>query len=160
MQTSATDMVDRSPLLVALFCLGCRSAPLEDSQVYSFLKKFQYIQAGENAAAQPPSPAELDQIRVSWENTTGKLKLTIWSHLSHYITNFHWQVEGLRLYQEENGLEVTGKLDSSTRDLMSTPRCGLPDIQLRFAVISAGKLEKKDLTYSIAKGAFISCIIQ
>jgi len=132
LQTSATDMVDRSPLLVALFCLGCRSAPLEDSQVYSFLKKFQYIQAGENAAAQPPSPAELDQIRV----------------------------EGLRLYQEENGLEVTGKLDSSTRDLMSTPRCGLPDIQLRFAVISAGKLEKKDLTYSIAKGAFISCIIQ
>ena len=148
-------MVDRPLLLVALFCLGCRSAPLEDSQVYNFLKKFQYIQAGENAAAQPPSTAELEQITVK----AGKSH-SLSFYISFILTKFRWQVEGLRLYQKENGLEVTGKVDSSTRDLMNTPRCGLPDIQLRFASISAGKLEKKDLTYSIAKGASVSCIVE
>ena len=83
MQTDVREMVDRPLLLVALFCLGCRSAPLEDSQVYNFLKKFQYIQAGENAAAQPPSTAELEQITVSRDNTVGKFRLTVILHLFH-----------------------------------------------------------------------------
>lgn len=36
---------------------------------------------------------------------------------------------GLRSFQRFTGLTVTGRLDSATRELMRTPRCGLPDIE-------------------------------
>ena len=35
---------------------------------------------------------------------------------------------GVRLFQQANGLDVTGRVDQATRDLMSRPRCGVPDM--------------------------------
>lgn len=36
--------------------------------------------------------------------------------------------EAVRLYQKFNKLPVTGNLDDSTLELISRPRCGVPDI--------------------------------
>ncbi|XP_059167151.1 matrix metalloproteinase-9-like [Physella acuta] len=39
-----------------------------------------------------------------------------------------WFLPALRLFQEHNGLKVTGKIDKKTWQLMNKPRCGVPDM--------------------------------
>ncbi|XP_055864274.1 matrilysin-like [Biomphalaria glabrata] len=36
--------------------------------------------------------------------------------------------DAVRLFQEKNGLKISGKLDRDTRQLMKKPRCGVPDL--------------------------------
>ncbi|XP_043928521.1 matrix metalloproteinase-18-like isoform X2 [Protopterus annectens] len=47
------------------------------------------------------------------------------------------------------GLEVTGKLDPKTLDIMKTPRCGVPDIGNYRTFPGQPKWKKKDLTYRV-----------
>ncbi|XP_054829735.1 stromelysin-1-like [Eublepharis macularius] len=51
--------------------------------------------------------------------------------------------------QEFFGLEVSGKLDSKTLDVMRAPRCGVPDIGAFKTFPLSPKWSKKHLTYSI-----------
>ncbi|NP_001266961.1 collagenase 3-like precursor [Takifugu rubripes] len=57
----------------------------------------------------------------------------------------------LREMQGFFGLEITGRLDSDTKEMMSKPRCGVPDIKTSAYSISGNDLKwkKNHLTYRI-----------
>ncbi len=60
-------------------------------------------------------------------------------------------VQALKSYQQFHGLLSTGKLDEATANVMSLPRCGVPDepnIQLSY-VVHGNRWPKLDLTYRI-----------
>ncbi|GFN93522.1 matrix metalloproteinase 9 [Plakobranchus ocellatus] len=54
----------------------------------------------------------------------------------------------IRLYQKQNGLKQTGKIDKKTWQLMKTPRCAVPD----FGVIS---LVQQRSTHNIQNGVSV-----
>ena len=54
----------------------------------------------------------------------------------------------LRKLQEFNGLEITGRVDEQTKNLIQTPRCGVDDRVADFAT-SERKWKKRYLTYRI-----------
>ncbi|XP_035512923.1 matrix metalloproteinase-19-like [Morone saxatilis] len=60
-------------------------------------------------------------------------------------------VEALRIFQEATNLQISGKLDSATLEMMNKPRCGLEDSfnpkSLKYRVL--GYWRKKMLTYRI-----------
>ncbi|XP_035289695.1 matrix metallopeptidase 30 [Anguilla anguilla] len=63
-------------------------------------------------------------------------------------TNF---TERLQSMQEFFGLEVTGKLDSNTLELMSKPRCGVSDVSRYQHFSGSPKWEKSKVTYRITQ---------
>ncbi len=54
-------------------------------------------------------------------------------------------VQALKRYQEFHGLSVTGELDEASRELMSKPRCGFPDVAEY--VLQGNKWNKTALNY-------------
>ncbi|XP_074837856.1 stromelysin-1-like [Carettochelys insculpta] len=67
---------------------------------------------------------------------------------------FNWKddkpmVNKIREVQEFLGLEVTGKLDSNTLEVMQKPRCGFPDVAEFSTFTGQPKWIKRNLTYRI-----------
>lgn len=58
----------------------------------------------------------------------------------------------LREMQAFFGLEVTGKLDDSTLDIMKKPRCGVPDVGEYNVFPRTLKWSKTNLTYRYVRG--------
>ncbi|XP_053553842.1 matrix metalloproteinase-19 [Bombina bombina] len=56
-------------------------------------------------------------------------------------------ISGLEWFQRQNGLKVTGKLDSDTTEAMKLPRCGKHEQRMSFNVGS--KWKQESLTYKI-----------
>lgn len=54
----------------------------------------------------------------------------------------------VELFQEFHGLNVTGRLDRQTAELIGRPRCGVPDLIPSF-VIGGHKWETNELTFSL-----------
>nr|XP_023700744.1 collagenase 3-like [Paramormyrops kingsleyae] len=57
----------------------------------------------------------------------------------------------LKSMQQFFGLEVTGKLDSNTLEVMGKPRCGIPDVSHYTLLDGKPKWEKNLVTYRITK---------
>lgn len=55
-------------------------------------------------------------------------------------------MDAIRLYQGFYGLEETGVLDEDTRELMSLPRCGVPDLLIT-AFSTIGPWNRRNLSY-------------
>ncbi|KAL2096441.1 hypothetical protein ACEWY4_008589 [Coilia grayii] len=62
------------------------------------------------------------------------------------VTNYSFE-ENLEMMQSFFGLEVTGKLDNETIQVMKAPRCGVSDISKYGHFAGQPKWEKKVLTY-------------
>lgn len=60
--------------------------------------------------------------------------------------------EALRKFQEFNGLEPTGIFDERTREVMTFPRCGLPDMTAGAAFSTTCKWNKTDITFAFDTG--------
>uniref|UniRef100_A0A8C8ZB27 Stromelysin-1 n=1 Tax=Prolemur simus TaxID=1328070 RepID=A0A8C8ZB27_PROSS len=58
-------------------------------------------------------------------------------------------VKKIREMQKFLGLEVTGKLDSNTLEVISKPRCGVPDVGHFSTFLGTPKWRKTQLTYRI-----------
>lgn len=56
-------------------------------------------------------------------------------------------VKKIQEMQKFLGLEVTGKLDSNTLEVMHKPRCGVPDVGYFSTFPGLPKWRKNDLTY-------------
>jgi hypothetical protein len=51
-------------------------------------------------------------------------------------------------FQEQMGLERTGDVDSQTREVMSSPRCGLPDVLDELGALAVGPWPRRELTFA------------
>ncbi|KAF7657313.1 hypothetical protein LDENG_00028930 [Lucifuga dentata] len=51
--------------------------------------------------------------------------------------------------QQFFGLQITGKLNAATLELMKKPRCGIPDIKVGLFATHGARWNKNDLTYRI-----------
>ncbi|KFP05996.1 Stromelysin-2 [Calypte anna] len=63
--------------------------------------------------------------------------------------NLNHMAEKVREMQSFFGLEVTGKLNRKTLDMMKQPRCGIPDIRAYSTFPQSPKWRKEDVTYRI-----------
>lgn len=57
-------------------------------------------------------------------------------------------VEALQRFQQFNGLPVTGELDAASLELMSRPRCGLPDHSVAGFAVEGSIWDHTHLTYA------------
>ena len=62
----------------------------------------------------------------------------------------HDSSEALKKFQEFSGLNISGKLDKPTEDMMRVPRCGVEDRLERYDV-GDYKWRKSEITYHIIK---------
>jgi len=60
--------------------------------------------------------------------------------------------EALTKYQELHGLEVTGNFDEATRDVMTRPRCAMPDLDNGIAFSTTCSWNKCNITYAFDTG--------
>lgn len=95
-----------------------------------------------------------------------------WSLFQHYLKSYYYPmnpagilkksgagsaVDRLREMQSFFGLEVTGKLDDDTLDIMKKPRCGVPDVGEYNVFPRTLKWPKTNLTYRWAS-SYLSVI--
>ena len=93
----------------------------EFEKLKKYLAKFGYLNPGDlqyDGVDLPPEPEDAPvKAEKAFATFTSKTKDTFDDAT----------VEAMRSFQEFNGLEVTGELDTATLDLMKKKRCGFPD---------------------------------
>uniref|UniRef100_H3ARV7 Peptidase metallopeptidase domain-containing protein n=1 Tax=Latimeria chalumnae TaxID=7897 RepID=H3ARV7_LATCH len=69
------------------------------------------------------APPDVSSVMIEGKST----RMNVDEQQSSTMTPSPEYIQALRLFQEANGLPVTGILDEATRGVMNMPRCGVPD---------------------------------
>lgn len=121
------------------------SAPLDDdAKVEAYLAKYKYIRQATTAESLDSSGKPKEEVKAMGSLVVLDPQLD--------------RTEAIREFQNKWNLTVTGELDSATLELMSKPRCGVPDVissedtlplrRTKRYALQGGKWAKTDLTYS------------